>query len=85
MKKIITLAMAALMVLGFASCSGNDLDMVKIPGKNFKMLRTEVTQEFYESIMGENPSYFQIGSKEYEESRDMPYAVQKERMSRNFQ
>ena len=75
MKKIITLAMAALMVLGFASCSGNDLDMVKIPGKNFKMLRTEVTQEFYESIMGENPSYFQIGSKEYEESRDMPYAV----------
>lgn len=35
-----------------------DLDMVKIPGKNFEMLRTEVTQELYESVMGENPSWF---------------------------
>ena len=51
------------------------LDMVKIPGKDFKMLKTEVTQELYESIMGENPSYFQIGSKKYEENRDMPYEV----------
>ena len=75
MKKLITLAMAALMVFGFVSCSGNDLDMVDIPGTNFKMLKTEVTQELYESIMGENPSYFQIGSKKYEENRDMSYAV----------
>ena len=65
MKKIITLAMAILVVFGFVSCSGNDLDMVDIPGTNFKMLKTEVTQELYKSIMGENPSYFQIGSKEY--------------------
>ena len=35
-----------------------DLDMVKIPGKNFEMLRTEVTQELYESVMGKNPSCF---------------------------
>ena len=35
-----------------------DLDMVKIPGKNFEMLRTEVTQELYEAVMGVNPSYF---------------------------
>ena len=35
-----------------------DLDMVKIPGKNFSMLRTEVTQELYESVMGKNPSCF---------------------------
>jgi formylglycine-generating enzyme required for sulfatase activity len=34
-----------------------ELDMVKIPGKNFEMLRTEVTQELYESVMGENPSH----------------------------
>ena len=66
MKKIITLAMAILVVFGFVSCSGNDLDMVDIPGTNFKMLKTEVTQELYEEVMGENPSYFQIGSKEYE-------------------
>ena len=32
--------------------------MVKIPGTNFEMLQTEVTQELYESIMGENPSEF---------------------------
>ena len=49
--------------------------MYVIPGKDYLMLNTEVTQELYESIMGENPSYFQIGSKEYEEERDMPYAV----------
>ena len=35
-----------------------DLDMMKIPGKNIEMLRTEVTQELYESVMGVNPSYF---------------------------
>ncbi|MBR5915443.1 MAG: SUMF1/EgtB/PvdO family nonheme iron enzyme [Spirochaetia bacterium] len=34
------------------------LRMVSIPGKNFEMLSTEVTQEFYEEIMGDNPSYF---------------------------
>ena len=29
---------------------------VKIPGKNFAMLKTEVTQQLYQSIMGSNPS-----------------------------
>ena len=38
--------------------SRNGLSMVKIPGTNFEMLQTEVTQELYESIMGENPSEF---------------------------
>ena len=32
--------------------------MVGIPGKNFQMLNTEVTQKTYTSIMGSNPSYF---------------------------
>lgn len=41
-----------------------DLDMVKIPGKNFEMLRTEVTQELYEAVMGVNPSYFRRDNKE---------------------
>lgn len=31
---------------------------VKIPGKNFAMMKTEVTQKLYTSIMGSNPSYF---------------------------
>lgn len=32
--------------------------MIKIPGTNFEMSQTEVTQKLYESVMGENPSYF---------------------------
>ena len=31
---------------------------VKIPGKNFSMMKTEVTQKLYEAVMGSNPSYF---------------------------
>ena len=31
---------------------------VKIPGKNFAMIKTEVTQQLYTSIMGSNPSRF---------------------------
>ena len=33
-------------------------NFVKIPGKNFLVYRTEVTQGLYKLIMGENPSYF---------------------------
>lgn len=33
------------------------VDMVDIPGKTYKMLRTEVTQVLYEAIMGSNPSF----------------------------
>ena len=38
--------------------SSNANVMIKIPGQNFEMSKTEVTQELYESIMGENPSEF---------------------------
>ena len=34
----------------------SEKDFVEIPGMNIKMLKTEVTQELYESVMGENPS-----------------------------
>lgn len=33
-----------------------EIEMVHIPGQDYKMLNTEVTQELYESVMGENPS-----------------------------
>lgn len=32
--------------------------MVAVPGKNYSILKTEVTQELYEFVMGKNPSYF---------------------------
>lgn len=32
--------------------------MKKIPGKNFSMMKTEVTQKLYEAVMGSNPSCF---------------------------
>ena len=32
--------------------------MVAVPGQNFSILATEVTQDLYESVMGENPSKF---------------------------
>ena len=38
--------------------SSNANVMIKIPGTNFEMSKTEVTQELYESIMGVNPSGF---------------------------
>lgn len=35
-----------------------DNQFKEIPGKNIKMLQTEVTQELYEAVMGENPSHY---------------------------
>ena len=32
--------------------------MKKIPGKNYRIMTTEVTQKMYEEVMGENPSEF---------------------------
>lgn len=40
--------------------------MVKIPGRNYEMLKTEVTQELYELVMLENPSEFKGENKPVE-------------------
>ena len=56
MKKLL-IALTASALFAF-SASAQELDMVDIPGKDFKMLKTEVTQELYEEVMGENPSNF---------------------------
>ena len=45
----------------------SSLVMVKIPGKDYSISRTEVTQKLYESVMGENPSYFCRDNKDLEE------------------
>ena len=45
--------------------------MVRIPGKNYEMMTTEVTQGLYESVMGENPSYFRNDNEDLDdEERD---------------
>lgn len=35
-----------------------NIEFVKIPGKNYLVMKTEVTQKLYETIMGTNPSKF---------------------------
>ncbi|MDY2615906.1 MAG: SUMF1/EgtB/PvdO family nonheme iron enzyme [Treponema succinifaciens] len=44
-------------VLKKGNYKASDL-MIAVPGQNFSILATEVTQELYESVMGENPSEF---------------------------
>lgn len=41
-----------------AAAEGILASMVDIPGKDFKLGKTEVTQAQWEAIMGENPSYY---------------------------
>ncbi len=40
----------------------NDFKFVPIPGKNYSISETEVTQALYEAVMGENPSRF-VGNR----------------------
>ncbi len=49
--------------------NGYLIEMVTIPGKNYKISKTEVTQKQYENVMGENPSYFQLSNSELSEER----------------
>ena len=37
-------------------------EMIEIPGKDFKMSATEITQKQYEKVMGENPSWFKLSN-----------------------
>ena len=46
--------------LGFRVARGKQkpYELIGIPGKNYEIGKTEVTQTVYESVMGETPSYF---------------------------
>ena len=68
LKKIAAICFAALIACPCVMADEKiGLDMVKIPGKNFEMLRTEVTQELYEAVMGVNPSWFRCDNTELDE------------------
>ena len=43
--------------------------MVAIPGTNFRMGQTPVTQRLYKKLMGENPSYFQHSNNDLDEEQ----------------
>ena len=57
-KKIIFAVIVLCQTFMLVSWGKEPIEMVKIPGKDYKMSTTEITQKFYESIMGENPSKF---------------------------
>lgn len=67
--KFFALTVLTVMTVALVSCAGKGKEkksgskdmgvkseMVEIPGKNIKMLNTEVTQKMYEAVMGKNPS-----------------------------
>lgn len=60
MKKKILFLLAGILTVAFtAPARSQEIEkpeMVRIPGRNYEMMKTEVTQELYESVMGENPS-----------------------------
>ena len=57
--KIMVAVMAVAVAMSFQSCARiSENDFVEIPGMNIKMLKTEVTQELYESVMGNSPRGF---------------------------
>ena len=57
-KKAIIVLIALWQTFMLVSCGKEPIEMVQIPGQNYKMSTTEITQGLYESVMGENPSKF---------------------------
>ena len=57
-KKAIIVLIALWQTFMLVSCGKEPIEMVQIPGQNYKMSTTEITQGLYESVMGENPSEF---------------------------
>ena len=57
-KKTIIVFIALCQTFMLVSCGKEPIEMVQIPGQNYKMSKTEITQKFYESIMSVNPSHF---------------------------
>lgn len=71
-KKVIIIFIALWQMFMLVSLEKEPIEMVKIPGKNYKMSTTEITQKFYESVMGVNPSKFKSKGKNKAKSENMP-------------
>ncbi len=57
--KIVSMSFVALIIFSMSNeLYALEIDMVEIPGKNYSVMKTEVTQNLYKTIMGENPSSF---------------------------
>ena len=58
-KRILCVSVIAAALAAPLFCEDNlKPKMVRIPGQDYEMMTTEVTLGLYESVMGENPSYF---------------------------
>ena len=66
-KKAIIVLIALWQTFMLVSCGKEPIEMVKIPGQNYKMSTTEITQKIYESVMGTNPSKFKGENNPVEE------------------
>jgi formylglycine-generating enzyme required for sulfatase activity len=61
MKPVVTLVLIAasfLIPVAYAADQGGAIEMIPIPGRNYEMGKTEVTQGQWKRVMGENPSSF---------------------------
>ena len=63
LKKIIFAVIVLSQTFMLVSYEKEPIEMVQIPNQLYKMSKTEITQKFYESIMGENPSTFKGENK----------------------
>ena len=71
-KRILCVSVIAAALAAPLFCEDNlKPKMVRIPGQDYEMMTTEVTQGLYESVMGENPSYFRNDNEDLDdEERD---------------
>ena len=71
-KRILCVSVIAAALAETLFCEDNlKPKMVRIPGQDYEMMTTEVTQGLYESVMGENPSYFRNDNEDLDdEERD---------------
>ncbi len=64
---VVAVLVAVGIFFGVKQARKSSLVMVKVPGRNYSISRTEVTQKLYESVMFKNPSYFRRDNEDLDE------------------